>query len=405
MSVTVTTALVRHHALALVLTLVVAGALVYELPVWLESLAVVVLGAVWLRSSGTHRAAQKNRLELERHKAQQAKYRLDNLLAEVEDFMQGEVDNLALEMTQVRTLVHDAVVSLNHSFSGLNEEARTQESLVMGMIHSMGDETQAEQGRISFKQFAQETDDVLKFFVQHVISVSRDSMEMVSRIDEMTTQMDNIEALQGDVKQIADQTNLLALNAAIEAARAGEAGRGFAVVADEVRKLSQKSARFNDEIREVVGTARGNINEAKTSIGKLASKDMSLAIQSKSRVDLMIGQIGEFNREVADKLQRVSSVAEDINRNVGVAVRSLQFEDMVRQVTEHADKRIGFVHEYLGAFRSGLSELGQVSASPDQGKQIDELHGRLESLRDQWKDSTGKPVSQQSMDEGEIELF
>ena len=105
-------------------------------------------------------------------------------------------------------------------------------------------------------------------------------MNMIEKIDDMAERMNKVESLLTDVKSIADQTNLLALNAAIEAARAGEREEGFAVVADEVRSLSQRSDRFNDEIRTVLGLAQENIDSAKETVSKLASKDMSFAIKS-----------------------------------------------------------------------------------------------------------------------------
>ena len=97
---------------------------------------------------------------------------------------------------------------------------------------------------------------------------------MVEQIDDMAQHMGKAETLLNDVKGIADQTNLLCVNAAIEAARA-ERGKRIWVVADEVRSLSQRSDRFNDEIRAVLGTTRNNIISAKQTVSQLASKDMS----------------------------------------------------------------------------------------------------------------------------------
>lgn len=181
------------------------------------------------------------------------------------------------ELEHVRTLVQNAVQSLNGSFTGLAEDIRGQETLVISMIKNLSEADQWVEGsqRQRMQQFAEETNQILQYFVDNVTTTNRESMEMVHTINDMASQMDAIVSALDDLRSFANQTNLLALNAAIEAARAGEAGRGFAVVADEVRKLSQDANDFSDRIRDVVDTARVDISQAQGVIAKLASKDMS----------------------------------------------------------------------------------------------------------------------------------
>jgi methyl-accepting chemotaxis protein len=334
-------------------------------------------------------------------------HELDGLLTDIRAGICDEVVVVRSEMNQIQTLVGDAIQTLNGSFNGLNAESKAQQALVLSLIENMGDTTRDATSRVSFREFAQATNDVLQFFVENVLGTSRDSMQMVTRIDDMTGQMDKIERLLGDVKQIADQTNFLALNAAIEAARAGEAGRGFAVVADEVRKLSQHSARFNDQIREAVGAARTDIDGAKQGIAAMASKDMSIAIQAKAQVDDMMAQIAEVNQEISKQLALVSEITDRINNDVAHAVRSLQFEDIVRQLLQYTEGKLGRLEEYI---REATGSLGLCKAGDGSGEvnyldQLRDSRKRLKGLKQSWDQASSKPVERGSMDEGEIELF
>lgn len=87
----------------------------------------------------------------------------------------------------------------------------------------------------------------------------------------------------------------MALNAAIEAVRAGEAGRGFAVVASEVRKLSQSSSSLSEQIRSQVQKTKATIGEARKIVGEVTAKDMNVAITAKGRIDDMLSEIGLLN--------------------------------------------------------------------------------------------------------------
>ncbi len=328
---------------------------------------------------------------------------ISGLAVELAGSVSAASDSLNNELEQIESLVRDAVQTLDGSFHGINAQAASQLDIVRGLVSSMSNQVGSQEG-ISFSAFAKETDDVLHMFVQHVVDISKDSMQMVEQIDDMANQMDRADSLLADVKNIADQTNLLALNAAIEAARAGDAGRGFAVVADEVRKLSQRSNRFNEEVRNVLVNTRQNINAARATVSKLASKDMSFAIQSKSRVDEMMRQLEKMNDHIGEELSEVSNLADHINVAVGSAVRSLQFEDLVSQLAGHSRGHIQRLGELMDEMQNGAAALEDCSGDTRRCatglKQLRvEMAGRIKRFQ------AHKPVAQVDMSEGEIELF
>ena len=386
--------------------LLVCGAGLLEqswlLSVWMASLVLLWSAAIWipLRQGKVQLVPAEQQSDVAGLGEE-----LHALTRELESGVGGLSDEMRGDLRQIHTLVSDAVRTLQQAFQELNQLSRSQQELVFKMIES--NNRQIGEGEVmSFHEFAGETDQVLHYFIEHVTSTSTDSMQMVEQIDDMFVQMDRADALLSDLKGIADQTNLLALNAAIEAARAGEAGRGFAVVADEVRTLSQRSDRFNDEIRQVLGSTRENINGAKETVSKIASKDMSFAIQSKSRVDEMMSFMAELNLKSERRLGQISDIVQNIDLSVGNAVRSLQFEDIVSQLASYSEHHLERLTELINLLDSGFAELEGASADQESYRAgVGELRARLSGMLAESSASINKPVAQQSMSEGDVELF
>jgi len=391
---------------------VIAGVvLAYFYSPW-AFLAMVIPTVIWMLSALQSESVIREDFEREfQQQNQQISREKHALQQQVSSLAQTELKNSRKEIATICDLVNEAVQKLNSSFQGLNHNSQQQEQILLSLIDRMSRSNNAsnseEAESQSLEKFAGEMGNIIEYFIGQVLTTSQESMTMVHKIDDMASKMGEVEALVADVRTIADQTNLLALNAAIEAARAGEAGRGFAVVADEVRKLSQNSNDFSNQINGVVDAALTNIDEAKYIVGKMASKDMSVAIDSKARVDRMLVEVSDLNVFLSDKLGEATAITESITDNVNLAVISLQFEDMVTQHIRHVEKRLALLEE---VDKQGWQQLlsmndGGIRSGQTIDKDLVALRETVQKLDARFKDLVHNPAATDGAAQGDIDLF
>ncbi|BBH47457.1 chemotaxis transducer [Pseudomonas sp. KU43P] len=163
---------------------------------------------------------------------------------------------------------------------------------------------------------------VLRQSMQRIEQLAAAAETASAGIDSLSAEIHTIGDVLAVIKSVAEQTNLLALNAAIEAARAGEQGRGFAVVADEVRALARRTRQSTEEIERLVASLRGNAQQSVSQI-RGSAELVRLAVADALHTESALGSIAaavsliqQMNQQIAAAAEQQSSVAEEISRSV-----------------------------------------------------------------------------------------
>jgi methyl-accepting chemotaxis protein len=310
---------------------------------------------------------------------------------ELEPLRQGiahQAQQITRHSRQIDGLLSNAINGLTHSFTDLNHLIERQLHIAGSLTDRYRVDQQGREG-MNFPQFVSTTQETLGFFVEAIVETSRTSMELVDSIDRITAKIGEIVKSTADMDAIAKQTNLLALNAAIEAARAGEAGRGFAVVADEVRALSTRSSVFSEAIRSHIHTVHNELQQADAAISQLAARDMSFAMTSKKKIQTMLQELGQMNDSTVLAVGELEQISQTFSSDVHAAITALQFQDLssqlLGQICKHAEKL-----EHASSSLEGVAELNRET---------------LDTPRRQLDRPIHNPVNQTSMNAGEIDLF
>ncbi len=254
---------------------------------------------------------------------------LQNSIQRMTVNLRALIGGISDSVTQIASAAEELSAVTEQTSAGVNSQ-KVETDQVATAMHEMTATVQevarnaeeASEAAVAADQQAREGDRVVKEAITQIERLASEVGNSTDAMTELKRESDKIGSVLDVIKSVAQQTNLLALNAAIEAARAGEAGRGFAVVADEVRSLAQRTQKSTEEIEALIAGLQKGTQHVATIMDNSRSLTVSSveltrrAGSSLENIARTVSAIQGMNQQIAAAAEQQSATAEEINRSV-----------------------------------------------------------------------------------------
>lgn len=328
---------------------------------------------------------------------------------------QRVISALVWEIQRTSGVVETEADSLSGRFRtlALGAERQSERVAELGAL-AVGIEVEGK--TVPIVEIAKVLETTLGDVVEKILMLSKDSMAMVYALDDLSANVGRVESCMQQLRKINSTTNFLALNARMEAERAGSAGAAFRVVASEVRELSKATQQLTNSMHAELQSVIAGIASGHDTLKRVATIDMSENILARDRLEVLLSSLVErsegLNRIVADAAEGVQAMSGD----VGAMVTGIQFQDRTRQRLEHVVDTLQVVDRALAQIRDDTAEVvpaaGEASVDSEwlktllDGFTMSEMRSRfVEQILEGKVGEEAEAQEVRPADSGTIELF
>jgi methyl-accepting chemotaxis protein len=277
----------------------------------------------------------------------------------------GDVANnsdLVLNHAESVANASESAQSLTQNQNDITTQVATAMEQMTSQIHDVSNNAKAaEKAANDARNNTNQGKEIISHTINQMQSLSTNIDSVSQVIASLAAESDNIGSVLDVIRGIAEQTNLLALNAAIEAARAGEQGRGFAVVADEVRTLASRTAQSTNEIQQMIQKLQSGAQEAVVAvkvsqdISNQTVEQTSKADESLSEIDKLMALISDMNTQIARATEQQTQAADEVNLRIndlaGMTDESLATSDTLNDASMELKSSSHSMSEVVSRFK------------------------------------------------------
>ena len=280
-----------------------------------------------------------------------------------------EFGDLAMAMRVMRNDLSESISMIRNMADALNQQlddTKISADAIMNSAATLSDQSSG---------VTQDSVKLIRATIDDIRNQSTYTQNDASKVQALAEQTQKIGSIVGTIDEIAAQTNLLALNAAIEAARAGEAGRGFAVVADEVRALASRTSKSTQEISAMVHQVQKDASEATSSMNTSVENINAVADRA-STIEGTLNSILDYVGQVNDQIRMIATAAEEQTTATSEISANMQkISSDTEEIVQSAEQAIGHCDSSVDSIRNLVQNLSRFKLSHFQHSHLDHAFG------------------------------